>query len=699
MPNLPRPRPLSVSISFDWRRLLPDRSRPPERDGAVRNRAAVRLAVLGLFVGLGYTTLTARAAWLMLIPDERLEQKAQVQFESSVRVMGRRGDLLDRDGRILATTVNLLELHADPSRLDAGQIQFLAEGLAPKLELPVATIVERLSRPGRQDVRLAKDLTPDEAAGMKSLVSEIAGDNHRLSNVLWTRPTPRRFYPGGGEAAPLIGTVGRNGVGMSGLERMLDRTLRGRVFKYITWRDRKGRRVTPESTSAEAGQSVVLTIDRRLQHAVELALDEAMERTAAAAAFAVVVDVQTGDLLAVGNRPTMNPNDLANLDQRQLKNRAAMDAIEPGSVFKPFVAAAALEEGLVSPETVIGCEGGAWRVGGAVIHDDHPKGDLSVSDVIKYSSNIGAAKLAFLLEAERTTSYLRDFGFGRMTGLDFKGETRGIMRSPNNIKPIELATTAYGQGVTSNTLQLAYALATLGNGGVRMQPRLVLEQRDEHGELVKRNEPVVDRQVVSAKVAHQVVEMMKTVTEEGGTGTRARIPGYAVAGKTGTAQKAVEGGYSPTDRIGSFVGLVPADAPRLAIAFVVDTPTEGLAYGGIVAGPGFAAIGAAGMRILGVPPDPDLLEDDTDRPGTAGGRTDPEAVVAMAPLAPPEVQWTDVGTLRVPSLTGLSYRDAMTTLQQTGLAMEIKGSGRVVAQAPPSGTALPPGSTVTITLD
>ena len=689
-----------MSTGFDWRRLLPDRSMPPERDGAVRNRAAVRLATVGLFVGLGYTALAAKSAWLMLMPDERLEHKAQVQFESSVRVMGRRGDLLDRDGRILATTVRLLELHADPSRLDAEQIRFLAEGLAPQLDQDVDTLVERLSRPGRQDVRLAKNLTPDEAAGMKSLVATLARDNHRLRNVLWTRPTPRRFYPGGGEAAPLIGTVGRNGVGMSGLERMLDRTLKGRVFKYVTWRDRKGRRVTPESTNAEAGQSVVLTIDRRIQHAVETALDEAMERTAATAAFAVVVDVETGDLLAVGNRPTMNPNDTARLDQKLLKNRAAMDAIEPGSVFKPFVAAAALEEGLVTPDTVMGCEGGAWRVGRAVIHDDHPKGDLSVSDVIKYSSNIGAAKLAFLLEAERTTSYLRDFGFGRMTGLEFKGETRGIMRSPNNIKPIELATTAYGQGVTSNTLQLAYALATLGNDGVRMQPRMVLEQRDEHGELVKRTDPTVDRRVVSSKVAHQVVRMMKTVTEEGGTGTRARIPGYAVAGKTGTAQKAVEGGYSPTDRIGSFVGLVPADDPRLAIAFVVDTPTEGLAYGGIVAGPGFASIGAAGMRVLCVPPDPALLDDASDaRPGTADGPSDPDAVVAMAPLAAPEMQWTPSGALRVPDLAGLSLRDALVTLQGAGLEIRAHGSGRVVSQSPASGNSLSPGETVEVTLD
>jgi cell division protein FtsI (penicillin-binding protein 3) len=665
----------------------------------VRSRAAVRLATVGLMVALGYGVLSARAAWLMLMPDERLERKAQVQFEESVRVMGRRGDVLDRDGRILATTVKLQELRADPSRLDATQIQFLAEGLSPRLDQDVAFLVKRLSRPGRQDVLLAKDLTPDEAASMKSLAATLAKENHRLRNVLWTQDKPRRFYPGGAEAAPLLGIVGRNGLGMAGLERSQDRTLRGRVFKYVTWRDRKGRRVTPQSTNAEGGKTLVLSIDRRIQHAVEVALDEAMERTQAEAAFAVVVDVKTGDLLAMGNRPTTNPNDTSKIDLKDLKNRAAMDAIEPGSVFKPFVAAAALEEGLVTPDTIIECEGGAWRVGRAVVHDDHPKGDLSVSDVIKFSSNIGAAKLAFLLEAERTTSYLREFGFGRYTGLGFPGETRGIMRSPNNIKPIELATTAFGQGVTSNTLQLAYALATLGNDGVRMQPRLVLEERDDHGELLRRQDPTEDRRVVSTKVARQVVAMMQTVTEEGGTGTRAQIPGYRVAGKTGTAQKVIDGAYSPTARVGSFVGLVPADDPRLAIAFVVDTPTEGLSYGGIVAGPGFAAIGAAGMRVLGIDADPSYLADEDDTPATVSSRTDPDAVLAMAPTAAPELQWTESGNLRVPDLNGMSLRDTLVTLQGAGLSIQTHGSGRVVAQVPASGTPLPPGGTVQVTLD
>ncbi len=689
-----KPAPPRTPEPPDLRRLLPDRSAPAEADGRVRSRAAVRLMTVGVFIALGYAVISARAAWLMLLPDERLERKAQVQFEESVKVLGRRGDLLDGGGRLLATTVDLLELHVDPSRLPPETIDRFAAALAPHIEPDAATIASRLARRDRRDVLLDRDLTPGQVADVKAAAAALAEDDRRLRHVVFTRKSPRRFYPAGHEAAPLLGLVGHNGLGLAGVEASMDRTLRGRVFKYVTWRDRKGRRITPEATAADSGTTVQLTIDRRIQHAVEEALDEAMERTKAEAAFAVVVDVRSGAILALGNRPTQNPNDTTELDLGNFKNRAAMDAIEPGSVFKPFVAAAALEEGLVTPTTVIGCEGGAWRVGRNIIHDDHPKGDLTVSDVIKYSSNIGAAKLAFLLEADKTTEYLREFGFGRSTELGFPGETRGIMRSPNNIKPIELATTAFGQGVTASAIQLAYAVATLGNGGVRMQPRIVQSWLDEHGEVVRSFDPEIDRRVVSEDTARKTVAMMKTVTEEGGTGTRARVPGYAVAGKTGTAEKVIDGRYSDTARIGSFVGMLPADDPRVAIAFVVDTPHEGLSYGGVVAGPGFSHVGAAAMRILGVPPDPALLdEDDASRLVTE----EPARVVA-AGVAPPELQWTADGNLRVPDLEGLSMRDTLTTLQGAGLSIRTHGSGRVVSQTPAAGGVVAPGGAVDLTL-
>lgn len=664
----------------------------------VRTRAVTRMRLVGGLLALSFVALSAQASTLMLLPDSRLEEKARIQFEESVQIEGRRGDILDRNGNLMATTVELKSLHADPKRLEAGDAELLASVLAPLLGLDEARTVQRLSNPNRRDVLLARDLTPERAKQARQAVRE-AREGKSMRGTLWTRAQPTRFYPARDEGASLIGLVGHNGNGLAGLERTLDRLLRGEVYKYVLWRDRKGRRVTPDRVDAEAGKTVALTIDRRIQHVVDTVLEETMVRTGAEKAYAVVMDVETGDVLALGNRPTQNPNDTRLLDLTLFKNHAAMDAIEPGSVFKPFVAAAALEEGLVHPETMVDCEGGAWRVGRKTIHDDHPHGLVTVSEVIKYSSNIGAAKLAFDLGPERTLGYLKDFGFARRTGLDFPGETRGVMRSAGRIKPIELATTSYGHGVTANAIQLASAVATLGNGGVRMEPRLVAEVRDEEGNVLREMPPEDDRRVVSEQVARQVVVMMESVTDEGGTGTRARVPGYRVAGKTGTAWKHVGGGYSSTARIGSFVGLIPSDRPRLGIAVVVDTPTIGSSYGGVVAAPAFASIGEASMRILGIAPEPTLLEEDDPRRQTEPSEADAEAeALAAAPEASPELQWGADGALRTPDLSGLSMRDALVTLQGAGLTVSTHGSGRVTSQSPSPGAPLAPGSAVEVTL-
>ena len=694
---LPDPRPPSLAAKLES--LRPTREAPSERDSELRSRAASRARVVGAVLTCCFLAVGARAGALMLLPDPRLEAKAKVQFEESVQIEGRRGDLLDRHGVALATTVTLKQLHADPARIEGDGARTLAQALAPVLGKDPARLEARLARKGLRDVRLARDLTPEKVQEARDAI-RATHDRRAVRGVIFTRDQPRRFYPGREEAAALLGLVGHSGVGLAGLERTLDRRLRGEVYKYMLWRDRKGRRITPDRIEAESGQTVVLSLDRRIQHVVEETLDATMERTQAEKAYAVVIDVETGDILALGNRPAQNPNERMGLDLKLFKNHAALDAIEPGSVFKPFVAAAALEEGLVKPETMVDCEGGAWLVGRKVIHDDHPHDLVTVSEVIKYSSNIGAAKLAFELGPQRTIDYLKDFGFARSSGLDLPGETRGVMRKPGRIKPIELATTSYGHGVTANAIQLASAVSTLGNGGVRMAPRLVTELRDEHGDTVRTFDPEVDRRVVSEEVAQAVVRMMESVTEEGGTGTRARVEGYRVAGKTGTAWKHIDGGYSSTARIGSFVGLIPSDRPKLAIAVVVDTPTEGSSYGGIVAAPAFSSIGAESMRILGIPADPTLLEDEPTSTRAArrlASRLD-AADTDEAPVAAPELRWADGGALRTPDLSGLSLRDALVTLQGAGLAVASTGSGRITSQSPSPGQAILPGERVEVVL-
>jgi len=688
------------------RRFLPSRKKGAEEDGNVRTRATVRVAWVGGIIALGYLALVARASSLMLLPDPQLEAKARDQYEDVMVVQGRRGDIVDRNHTLLATTVELFELHVDPwfmarapkskSPAVADPHQLLADILAEELGTDATTLSRRLRKEGRRDVRVGIDLTPGDIRRIKNRVKLASRESDsRLRSTLFTKATPTRFYPGKSDAAPLIGLVGHNGQGRAGLEHAFDRDLRGETYKYVQWRDRKGRQITPERIQAEEGGTVVLTIDRRIQDITERALAKAMEATGAGSAYATVMDVGTGEILAMSSLPSQNPNDGSSISMDLFKNHAAMDAIEPGSVFKPFVAAAALEEDLLTPSSPVDCEGGAWRVGRKTIHDDHPHGVVTLTEVIKFSSNIGSAKLAFMLGPERTLDYLRAFGFSRSTGLNLPGETRGAMRNHNDIKPIELATTAYGHGVSATSVQLASALATIGNDGVRMEPRIVRAIENKYGEVIEAFPPKEDGRVLSVQTARQTVRMMDTVTERGGTGTRARIDGYKVAGKTGTAWKHVDGAYSSTARIGSFVGLVPSEAPRLAISVSVDTPTIGSSYGGIVAGPAFAEIGGGALRVLGIEPNPDMLKDDAK--GASHRSDDSNDSDTRVTLAP-ELTWTASGLLRVPDLTGLSLRDALVTIEGAGLAVRFDGSGRVTTQTPPAGTALASGARVSLHL-
>jgi cell division protein FtsI (penicillin-binding protein 3) len=427
---------------------------------------------------------------------------------------------------------------------------------------------------------------------------------------------------------------------------------------------------------------VLTTLDRQIQRMSERALEGIVERSAPESANITVIEIATGDILAMANAPTFNPNS-SNSEAAPRKNHAVQDAIEPGSVFKPFTVAAAVEAGLVDEHTPIDCEGGVYRIGRTRIHDDHPHGVISISEVIKYSSNIGSAKLAMRMGASSFVDALRQFGFGERTGVPLPGERRGVIRDPRKIKSIELATTAFGQGVTSTSLQLAMATATLANGGVRMKPRLVTRVQDMHGipEYVQR--PEVAQRVVSRETAEATGRMMVTVTEPGGTATRAQVPGYKVAGKTGTAQKVKDGRYSAA-RIGSFVGYVPAEDPVIAIVVTVDEPTKGSRYGGIVAAPAFAEVAGGALRYLGIPPNPELLEPASD--GELPLVEKPDAI---------RVAWTDNGWT-LPDLTGRPLRDVLVGLQGTGLAVNPRGSGLAVSQSPAPGAVVAPGTPVDI---
>lgn len=668
-----------------------------------RSTARVRAWVVGGFVAAGYVALAVRAGMLMLGSDDRLQEKARVQFQQPVVLEARRGEILDRTGGRLATSVPMPTLHVDPSKLAPSDARTLARSLAPLLEQPAEALEKRLMRPGARNVLLDREIHP--AVARKAVALAAPG-------VLWVEDENRRYYPGGAMAAQLLGVVGRNGRGLGGLELTVDRYLRGDTFKFVELRDRKGRGIRPAAAALQAahrGDTVITTLDPYIQLAAERAIDHIMEASVPEAANMVVLDVRTGEILALVNRPSGNPNNTQDLDHEKLKNRAVMDSVEPGSVFKPFVMALALEDGLIEADDRIDCENGAWTLGRKTITDTHPHGVLTMTEVIKYSSNIGAAKLALRLGAEKTIAGLRDFGYGRPTELGLPGEVSGILRSATSIKPIELATTAYGQGVTSSTVQLAAGVAALANDGVRMKPHIVKEVRDRRGDVISTDEGWVDRVVVSSDTARTVARMMVTVTEEGGTGTRARVPGYLVAGKTGTAWKVVDGAYSSTARISSFVGFLPADHPEVAIAVVVDTATVGSKYGGIAAAPAFAEVGQAVMQLRGIEPDPSVMTErerkewDRENADETAPPTDSLAPLRKGFWSPipldeerPALSWADATHLRLPDLQGLSMREVFRVVQGTGLELALVGEGKVVSQTPAPDALIAPGERLEI---
>ncbi|MBE0598451.1 MAG: transpeptidase family protein, partial [Desulfuromonadales bacterium] len=438
------------------------------------------------------------------------------------------------------------------------------------------------------------------------------------------------------------------------------------------------------------GSSLFLTLDKNLQSIAEKELAAGVRQARARAGTVVILDPHTGQVLAMASQPDFNPNALSKARPSQWRNRAICDTYEPGSTFKPFVVAAALNEKLVRPEQKIFCENGVFRVGGRKIHDHHKYGELTVAEILKVSSNIGVAKLGKMLERERVHRYLTDFGFGSPTGITLPGEVGGLVRRPNQWFEIDLAAISFGQGITVTPLQLASGIAAIANGGYLMAPYVVQKVVDGYGQQTVTHQPTIIRQVVSEEVANQVRQMMLDSTLEGGTGTLAAVPGHRVAGKTGTAQKVdpVTGGYSVDKRIASFVGFVPALAPRLVILVVVDEP-EGEVYGGLVAAPVFSRVASQALRYLNVAPT-ELVPEVVPAP-LREERLPPVAKGVAAEVAAEEVE--EEG-LRMPDFQGMSCRQVLQVMEKTGINIKLQGSGRVVEQHPRAGQPIRYGTEV-----
>ncbi len=660
-----------------------------EANRARLERFQVRIRLLtGAFV-LMFLALGVRAVSLMALPDERLERLARRQHRQVVTLYPRRGVIFDRNGAELARSVEMRSLFADPKFVE--DPRKTAQELAPLLEMSETKLYSKLT----QDLRfvwLRRRMAPRKVEAI--LAKHLPG----IQAVTETK----RFYPNKDLASAVLGFVGIDNVGLEGIERKYDEILNGKVLEYVRVRDAKGRNVTPDGVFIRQntdGCHLVLTLDRTLQYEAEKALDAAYRKHEARGGFLIVMDPWTGEILAMANAPDYNPNVFGKYPPERYRNRAVSNQYEPGSTQKAFLVAAALEEGVVRPEDRIDCEKGRYRIGRRIVHDTHEYELLSIGEIIKFSSNIGAAKLAERLGPRRVYDYYRKFGFGRTTGSRVAGEVAGVLRRPETWSRIGLATHAFGQGMSVTGLQVATALATIANGGVRMKPYIVKEIRDQQGRVIERNEPREVERVLSEETAHTVARMLATVTEEGGTGTRARVPGYRVAGKTGTAQKVdpETHRYGRGLYVSSFIGFLPLEHPRLVIVCVLDEPRKDGHYGGTVAAPAFARVAEAGMRYLGVPPD----DPATPEEGTAARNLVAlqEAEIETDPLAD---GWSEApaeaegGGFVLPDLSGLPVRDVLARLKGRGLNVKIRGSGVAASQEPAPGSAVTQGDTVTV---
>jgi len=494
----------------------------------------------------------------------------------------------------------------------------------------------------------------------------------------------RRYYPKGGFASQVLGYTDISGVGRMGLEREFEAELRGASVSLAAQRDRVGHRLDVRDRvdpNANRGGDILTTLDPRIQAAADAAVQRQYELLSPAWISLVAIDVRTGDILAMANAPTFNPNDLAGSETQARRNRAVMDIHEPGSVLKPLTLALALDEGLVSMSTRL--EGGNYyRVGGHSINDDHPRDDFDMTELIKYSSNIVSARIGLMLGADRLVDGMRRFGLGERTDIALPGELRGRLHSSRTMRDLDVATLAFGQGASVTTLQLASAMATIANGGERMRPRLVSEVIDADGTRHVVKVPESLGQAVSERSADRVLRAMVSVTEEKGTGTKAAIPGYRVAGKTGTAQKWVGSSYHPSKRVATFIGAAPAGAPEVAIAVMVDEPPWAKRYGGLAAAPVFREVMEEVLRVRAIPPTEPLEQDDIEQ-------------IARVTLPTPVLEGDETGW-RIPDLTGRTVREALAALQGLDLGISLEGRGRLVSQNPAPGERVARGQTVAL---
>jgi cell division protein FtsI (penicillin-binding protein 3) len=538
--------------------------------------------------------ISIQAIRLHVFKGAWLSERAAREYEHAMVVQGKRGAIADRNGNPLAVSIDSPSIAAYPHRI--GDRDQVAGKLARVLGQSQSRIYSKLN-PKRSFVWIKRQATPKQARAVAAL--KIEGVDFVTEHT--------RVYPGKTLAAQLVGFSGIDGHGLEGMEFFFDAELRGTEKAITVLEDALGRRFEGVGLPAHLGEgnSVVLTIDRNIQHITQKALEASVTEFDAASGMAVVMAPATGEILALAHYPFFNPNRYGHFNREMWRNRAVTDAFEPGSTMKMFSAAAAIDSQVCSPSTIFYCENGEYRIGRNTIHDTKSHGWLSLQQIVKYSSNIGSVKMAEKLGARQLYDYMAAFGFGQRSGIACPGETAGSLSPFGTWSTIDTGAISFGQGVSVSAIQLITAASAIANGGVLMKPLLVKAITDRHGQTVTQFAPERVRRVITPQTAATMRKILKSVITEGGTGVNAALQGYAVCGKTGTAQKIDKSGtYAKGKYLSSFLGFAPADQPELAILVVVDEPRK-QDYGGIVAAPAFRQIALDTLSYLNIPPGPD----------------------------------------------------------------------------------------------
>ncbi|MDP3679159.1 MAG: penicillin-binding protein 2 [Methylotenera sp.] len=542
---------------------------------------AWRRRLLLVLVLLGFAALLGRGVYLQSFHKRFLQEKGDARYNRTLTLPSQRGKITDRYGELLAISSPVESVWANPSdvKISASQTKKIADLLG----LKITVVDKKLANSEREFVYLKRRVSPELAGEVMRL--EIPG--------VYLQREYKRYYPAGDVTAHLVGFTGIDDKGQEGFELTMNDTLSGKSGSRRVIKDRAGHIIEDlEAVKVpQDGHDVTLSIDRRIQYLAHRELSKAVEKYKATAGAAIVLDAKTGEVLAMVNVPTYNPNNPVNIVGKT-RNRAITDTFEPGSTMKTVTAAAALESGKYQSDTQIQTAPGYMSIGPATIHDAHAHGVLTVSEVIQKSSNVGAAKMALSLDRQYLWNIYNQIGFGAKTRIGFPGEATGRVRDYKTWRPIEQATMSYGHGISVTLLQLARAYTVFANDG-ELKPVSLLKLKDVP----------VGTQVFSAKTAHEVKDMLELVVLPGGTALKAQVLGYRVAGKTGTTHKLGDRGYEKDKYVGSFVGMAPASNPRLIMAVMIDDPSSGEYYGGTVAAPVFSTVMADALRMLAVPQD------------------------------------------------------------------------------------------------